>query len=124
MQALLKEHDMPTRYWGEAVTTAVFFLNRAPTKALGGKMFEAYHSHKPVVGYLKTFGYVGFIKDKRSGLKKLDHLSVCMVFEYSKGAGRQGVHDVGSKLEARPCLLLRHLRRKQGVAVDYKRGRR
>jgi hypothetical protein len=50
-------------------------------------LFEAYHSHKPVVGYLKTFGYVGFVKDKRSGLKKLDHLSVCMVFiEYSKGA--------------------------------------
>jgi hypothetical protein len=119
MQALLKEHDMSTRYWGEAVTTAVFFLNRAPTKALGGKMlFEAYHSHKPVVGYLKTFGYVGFIKDKRSAR------CVCMVFEYSKGAGRQGVHDVGSKLGARPCLLLRHLRRKQGVAVDYKRGRR
>jgi hypothetical protein len=46
------------------VTTVVFLLNRAPTKALSGKTpFEAYHESKLVVGFLKTFDCVGFIKN-------------------------------------------------------------
>ena len=38
----MKAKKMPAEFWGEAVTTAVFILNRAPTKALKGKTpFEA-----------------------------------------------------------------------------------
>jgi transposase InsO family protein len=38
----MKAKGMPARFWGEAVTMAVFILNRAPTKALKGKTsFEA-----------------------------------------------------------------------------------
>jgi transposase InsO family protein len=36
-QALLKQRGMPTIFWGEAVVTAVYILNRSPTKALNGK---------------------------------------------------------------------------------------
>ena len=33
---------MPAKFWGEAVTTVVFILNRSSTKALTGKTpFEA-----------------------------------------------------------------------------------
>jgi hypothetical protein len=47
----------------------VFLLNRAPTKALDDKTsFEAYHGHKPAVGFLKTFSCVGFINNKRSSM--------------------------------------------------------
>ncbi len=72
-RALLKQRGMPTHFWGEAVTTVVFLLNRAPTKSLEGKTpYEAYHRRKPSVGFLKTFSCLGFVKDKRPGLKKLD----------------------------------------------------
>jgi transposase InsO family protein len=86
--ALLKERGMPTRFWGEPMTTIVILLNRAPMKALSGKKsFEAYHGCKPAVDFLKTFGCVGFIKNKRPGLKKLDDRSAPMVFiGYSEGA--------------------------------------
>jgi hypothetical protein len=77
--ALLKEREMPPRYWGEVVTTAVFHLNCAPTKALDGKTpFEAYHGKKPMVGFFRTFECLGFVKDKKSGLKKLDDRSASM----------------------------------------------
>jgi transposase InsO family protein len=36
-RALLKQRSMPAEFWGEAVNTAVFQLNRAPTKSLAGK---------------------------------------------------------------------------------------
>jgi hypothetical protein len=73
---------------GEAVTTVVFLLNRVPTKALDGKTpFEAYHGKKLAVRFLRTFGCLGFVKNKKSGLKKLDDRSAPMVFiGYSEGA--------------------------------------
>ena len=41
-RSMMKAKKMQTEFWGEAVTTAVFILNRAPTKALKGKTtFEA-----------------------------------------------------------------------------------
>ena len=36
-RSMMKAKAMPVRFWGEAVTTALFILNRAPTKALKGK---------------------------------------------------------------------------------------
>ena len=55
-RSMMKAKGMPTRFWGEAVTTAVFILNRAPTKALKGKTpFKAWHGRKLNVSFLKTF---------------------------------------------------------------------
>jgi transposase InsO family protein len=36
-RCMLKSKGMPARLWGEAVVTAVYVLNRAPTKSLEGK---------------------------------------------------------------------------------------
>ena len=36
-RSMIKAKSMPARFWGEAVTTAVFIFNRAPTKALMGQ---------------------------------------------------------------------------------------
>ena len=36
-RSMMKAKGMPARFWGEEVITAVFILNRAPTKALMGK---------------------------------------------------------------------------------------
>jgi hypothetical protein len=58
------------------VTTAIFLLNWALTKALYGKNpFEAYHGRKPTVGFLRTFGCLSFIKDNKRELKKLEDQS-------------------------------------------------
>jgi hypothetical protein len=54
------------------MTTVVFLLNQAPMKALDSKPpYEAYRGQKPTVGFLKTFDYLGFVKDKQASLKKL-----------------------------------------------------
>jgi transposase InsO family protein len=36
-QALLKQRGMFAVFWGETVVTAVYILNRSPTKALNGR---------------------------------------------------------------------------------------
>ena len=49
-RSMMKVKGMLARFWGETVTTAVFILNHALTKALTGKTpFEAWYGRKPSV---------------------------------------------------------------------------
>ena len=62
------------------MTTAVFILNRAPTKALKGKTpFKAWHGRKPNVSFLRTFGCIGHVKNTKPHLGKLEDRSTPMV---------------------------------------------
>lgn len=55
--SMMKDKGLPARFWGETVSTAVFLLNRAPTRALSGKMpYEAWHGVKPAVHFACAFG--------------------------------------------------------------------
>jgi transposase InsO family protein len=52
-QALLKQREKLIVFWGEAVVTSVYILNRSPTKALNGMTpYEAWHGHKPAISHL------------------------------------------------------------------------
>jgi transposase InsO family protein len=52
-RALLKQRGIHAVFWGEALVTAVYILNRSPTKALNGRTsYEACHGRKPVVSHL------------------------------------------------------------------------
>ncbi len=80
-QSLLKAKSVPACYWGEAVTTAVFLLNRAPTKCLDNKTpYEAWFGRKPAVGHLRTFGCLAYVKDVRPHVTKLQDRNKPTVF--------------------------------------------
>ena len=84
----MKAKKMPAEFWGDAVTAAVFILNRAPTKALKGKTpFETWHGDRPNVFFLRTFGYVGHVKNTKPHLGKLKDRSTTMVLlGYEEGS--------------------------------------
>lgn len=72
---------MPTWFWGEAVTTAVYILNRGPTKIVVGMTpYEAWCKRKPVVHHLQTFCCVIHVKKTGGHVSKLDDRSSQMVF--------------------------------------------
>lgn len=80
-RSLLKGRKLPATFWGEAVTTAVFLLNRAPTKSISGMTpFEVWYGRKPDVAFLRTFGCVAHVKSVRPHLKKLEDRAAPMVF--------------------------------------------
>ncbi|WVZ84036.1 hypothetical protein U9M48_031114 [Paspalum notatum var. saurae] len=87
-QSMLKA-KMLAEFWGEAVSTAVFILNRTPMKSLKGVTpFEAWHGKKPDVAFMHTFGCVGHVKNVKPHLSKLEHRSTPMVFlGYEHGSG-------------------------------------
>jgi len=80
-RCLLKSMGVPARFWGEAVKTAVYLLNCAPTKSLSDQTpFEAWFGRKPGVKHLRTFGCKAYVKRVGPGISKLSDRSVLGVF--------------------------------------------
>jgi hypothetical protein len=125
---MMKAKSMPPEFWGEAVTTAVFILNRSPTKALKGVTpYEAWHGRKPNVSYLKTFGCIGHVKKVKPGQAKLDDRSVKAVFlGYESGTKAYRLYDPvrGKVLVSRDCRLRRSCSLEMGGGRGRRRTRR
>ncbi|WVZ83459.1 hypothetical protein U9M48_030605 [Paspalum notatum var. saurae] len=94
-RCLLKARKVPGTFWGEAASTAVFLLNRSPTKSVTGKTpYEAWHGEKPAVQFLRTFGCIAHVKVTRPHGGKLDDRSIKMVFVgYEPGSKAYRVYD-------------------------------
>ena len=77
------------------MTTAVFILNHAPTKALTGKTsFEVWYGRKPSVSFLRTFGCTGHVRKTKLVLTKLEDRSTPMVFlGYAEGTKAYRLYD-------------------------------
>jgi hypothetical protein len=97
-RALLKQRGMFVVFWGEAVVTAVYILNRSPTKALNGMTpYEAWHGRKPVVSHLRVFGCLALTKEL-GHIGKLDDRSTPGVFiGYAEGSKAYRILDPGTQ---------------------------
>ncbi|CAA6669934.1 unnamed protein product [Spirodela intermedia] len=91
-QSMLKAKGLPGWFWGEAVATAVYILNRCPTKSVDGMTpFEVWHGKKPAVHHLKVFGCIAYVLNTTPHLKKLEDRGRKMIFigyEYGSKAYR------------------------------------
>jgi hypothetical protein len=98
-RCMLKSKKMPSEFWGEAVHTTVYLLNRAPTRSLEGKTpYEAWHKKKPSVGHLRTFGCMAHVKKTGPGVTKLFDRFTPMVFVgYETGTKGYRVYDPVTK---------------------------
>lgn len=71
---------MPHYFWGEAVITSMYILNRSPTKKLQGCTPEKARSgHKPSVSHFKIFGSLCFKHVLEQLRRKLDDRAKSMV---------------------------------------------
>jgi hypothetical protein len=89
---------MPAVFWGEAVVTTVYILNRSPTKALNSRTpYEAWHGRKPTVSHLRVFGCLAFGKEL-GHIGKLDDRSTPGVFiGYAEGSKTYHILDPGTQ---------------------------
>jgi hypothetical protein len=94
-RCLLKSMGVPPRFWGEAVKTAVYILNRTPTKSLSGMTpHEAWFGRKPGIKHLRTFGCVDYAKKAGLGISKLTNRSTPGVFfGYEPGTKGYCIYD-------------------------------
>ncbi|WVZ62734.1 hypothetical protein U9M48_012444 [Paspalum notatum var. saurae] len=98
-RCMMKSKGVPAMFWGEVVVTAVYVLNRAPTKSLNGKTpYEAWYSKKPQVQHLRTFGCLVYVKQVGPGVTKLSDRSRKMIFlGYEQGTKGYRVYDPALK---------------------------
>jgi len=73
VRAMLISRNLPSFLWAEAVAHAAYIRNRAPTKALDGKMpHEAWMGEKPDVSHLREFGSDVWVLKEGIKLSKLE----------------------------------------------------
>ena len=53
---------LPASFWGYALETAAFILNRAPSKSVEITPYEIWHGKKPKLSFLKVWGCEAYVK--------------------------------------------------------------
>lgn len=98
-RSMLKAKGLPGMFWGEAVTTAVYLLNRSSSKSIGGKTpYELWNGSPPAVHHLRTFGCLAHVKTTTPNVKKLDDRSKPMMFVgYEPGSKAYRCYDPASR---------------------------
>jgi hypothetical protein len=94
-KSMLKANGQPGWFWGEAVNTALYVLNRCPTKSVDGMTpFEAWQGGKPAVHHLRTFECIVYVRNTTPHLKKLENRGLKMIFiGYESGSNAYRAYD-------------------------------
>lgn len=75
-RCMLKSMEVPSKFWAEAVKTAVYILNRAPTQSVSeATPYQAWFGKIPNIHHLRVFGCVAHVKDVTPNLTKLANRS-------------------------------------------------
>src|SRR4051812_27146521 len=70
--------DLPLSFWGYALETAAFTLNRAPSKSVEMTPYELWFGKKPKLSFLKVWGCDAYVKKLQP--EKLDPKAERCVF--------------------------------------------
>ena len=80
-RSLIYSSHVPLQFWGEAVLTATYLINRTPSIVLSGTSpYEKLFSWKPDLSYLKVFGSTCFVLLHDNERTKLSPKSIVCVF--------------------------------------------
>jgi len=86
-RSMIKQKNLPHKFWGEAVTTAAYIINQCPTKKLNLKVpEEAWCGRNPNVKHFKVFGslcYKHVLDARRSKLEgKSEFMILILISSY------------------------------------------
>ena len=62
VQSMMSLTDLPLSFWGYALETATFTLNRAPSKSVEAMPYELWFGKKPKLSFLKIWGCNAYVK--------------------------------------------------------------
>jgi hypothetical protein len=73
--------DLSISFWGYALETAPFILNRAPSKSVETIPYELWHGKKPTLSFLRVWGCEAYVKNLQSD-KLESKLEKCIFVGY------------------------------------------
>ena len=62
VQSMMSLTDLPLLFWGYALETSAYTLNRAPSKSVETTQYELWFSKKPKLSFLKVWGCDAYVK--------------------------------------------------------------
>nr|GEU86322.1 retrovirus-related Pol polyprotein from transposon TNT 1-94 [Tanacetum cinerariifolium] len=87
-RTMLNGQSLPQKFWGNAVDTSTYVLNRILIRAIIGKPpYELLRGRKPTLDYFRVFGSKCFILNTKDYLTKFDPKSYeCVILGYSQNS--------------------------------------
>lgn len=79
-RSMLYAKDIPVNLWAEAVSCAVYLLNRrSSTQTVNVSPYELWFQTKPSLKHIRIFGSVGYVHIAKEKRKKLDKKSAKII---------------------------------------------
>ena len=75
VRSMMSQVSLPVSFWGYAVETAAFILNRTPSKSVEKTPYELWTGRVPNLSFLKIWGCDAYVKRLISGNPTNTHLS-------------------------------------------------
>ena len=83
VQSMMSRIDLPISFWGYALETAAFLLNRIPSKAVKKTPYELWIGKHPGLSFLKIWGCEAYVKRQASD-KLASKSDKCLFVGYLK----------------------------------------
>lgn len=89
VRSMMNNFNLPSYLWGEALKTAMYILNRVPSKSVPKTPFEHWIGRKPSLNHFRVWGCPAEVRLFNPSEKKIDPRTVRCYFigypEHSKG---------------------------------------
>lgn len=103
VRSMMAQANLPISYWGDALLTATYILNRVPSKSVPLTPYELWNNRKPSLDHLRPWGSAGYVHNPTHKHGKLGPRATKMVFirypDHSKGYVMYGEHPNGGMTE-------------------------
>jgi hypothetical protein len=53
VRSMMAQENLPISYWGDALLTGAYILNRVPSKSVPSTLYESWTGKKPNLSYLR-----------------------------------------------------------------------
>ncbi|KAK8685887.1 hypothetical protein V6N13_124919 [Hibiscus sabdariffa] len=83
VRSMMSHTDLPTSFWGYALETAAFTLNRVPSKSVQKTPHEMWTGRRPNMSFMKIWGCKAYVKHQMS-TKLEPKLEKCTFVGYPK----------------------------------------
>ncbi|KAK9108126.1 hypothetical protein Syun_024137 [Stephania yunnanensis] len=103
VRSMMAQANLPITFWGDALLTATYILNRVPSKSVSSTPYELWTNRKPDLYNLRPWGCGAYVHDLHHQHGKLGPRGKKSIFirysEHSKGYVFIGEHSSGSITE-------------------------
>ena len=101
--SMMAQANLPIYFWGDALLTAAYILNRVPSQSISSNPYELRHGKNPNLEHLRLWGSAGYVHNANHKYVKLGPRARKHTFirypKGSKGYVMFGEHPDGGKTE-------------------------